>query len=286
LNDSWALIVLDACRYDRFRDIYPEYIEAETTPVAAAAKDTFGYLRKCWPEEYDVDYVTGAAPVTTQEFEFSEDEKADGLVFEGKDLYNIYGGYVPVDHINNIIEVWQDAWDESLGVCPPEPVTDRAIKVAPRSEQMVVHYFQPHEPYIGDTQILGNVNAVKEHLKGGAIGRGIWERVESGEITDNQLLEAYDSNLRRVMGEVALLINEISEEFDHIAVMGDHGEALGEYGQYTHSIQHPYVRVVPWGLIQGVNKNVISEISDRKTITEEGKNTMVETRLKELGYIE
>lgn len=150
-NNRWALIVLDACRYDRFDLISSEYLDVKTQPIAAAAHNTFGYLRECWDGCYDVDYVTGAAPVTTQAFDFSKDSiKADGLVFENEELKQKYKGYIPTDHIENIIEVWRESWDESLGVCPPEPVTDRAVAMAPESTQLVVHYFQPHEPYIGE----------------------------------------------------------------------------------------------------------------------------------------
>lgn len=285
-NEEWLLIVLDACRFDRFAEIAPEYIDSDVVPVAAAAEDTFGYLRECWPGVHDVNYVTGAAPVTNQEFDFDQNEKADGLVFEGDDLYEIYEGYVPKEHLENIIEVWKESWDETLGVCPPEPVTDKAIELAPRSNKMVVHYFQPHEPYIGDSRILGNVEAADEHLEGGAIGRGIWERVESGAITDTKLREAYGDNLRRVMGEVALLVHEVQEKFDNIAVMGDHGEALGEYDQYTHSIKHPYVRVVPWAEVDGVREASLPEPSNREGVGGEDNGELVEGRLRELGYLE
>lgn len=284
-SNNWALIVLDACRFDRFDQLASEYIEVETIPVSAAANDTFGYLRKCWSEKYNVDYVSGAAPVTTQDFDFSDDSiKADGIKFEGEELYRMYQGYTPSDHISNIYEVWKTSWDESLGVCPPEPVTDKALEIAPDADRLVVHYFQPHEPYIGDTKLLGNIDEVDDRLHGGAIGRGIWDRIESGEISDQQLRRAYDDNLRRVLTEVAVLIQGISGEFDNIAIMGDHGEALGEYNQYTHSISHPKVRLVPWGTIHGYNEDAVgNRFSSAETVT--STESSVENRLQDLGYI-
>ncbi|MDL0145391.1 hypothetical protein [Halobacterium salinarum] len=284
-DEEWALIVLDACRHDRFSKIAPNYIDVNIEPVAAEAEDTFGYLRTCWSGEHDVDYVTGAAPVTNQEFDFSNETiEADGLTFKGEGLKNMYKGYIPSDHISNIIEVWRDAWDESLGVCPPEPVTDRAIDIAPSSQRMVVHYFQPHEPYIGETKLLGDVSSADERLEGGAIGTGIWERVHSGEISDDDLLKAYDDNLRRVLDEVTLLLETLDQHFDRIAIMGDHGEALGEYGKYTHSIPHPYVRKVPWGIIQDFSSNSGTNRYQRSNPVDRHENS-VEDRLEELGYI-
>lgn len=122
-------------------------------------------------------------------------------------------------------------------------------------------------------------------MEGGAIGSGIYDRIQSGEISDNDLLKAYDENLRRVLKEVALLVDHISEYFDNIVIMGDHGEALGEYGEYKHRRQHPYVRVVPWGKINGIiNK---SNLPDRSVESKEVKkdDSSVEDRLRDLGYI-
>jgi hypothetical protein len=280
------LVVLDACRFDRFQKLAPEYLDVQTERVAANADNTFGYLRTCWDGSYDVQYVTGAAPVTTQEFDFSdEDLQADGLVFEGKELQRMYQGFVPADHISDIVEVWRDSWDESLGVCPPEPVTDRAIALAPQSPRLVVHYFQPHEPYIGETKLLGSVEDGADHLEGGAIGRDIWERIKSGEISDAQLKQAYDDNLRRVLAEVALFIDQVEDKYNRIAIMGDHGEALGEYGLYTHSITHPHVRMIPWAEINGVVEDAIPNRSVSAEFDEQKDDSSVEERLQDLGYL-
>jgi hypothetical protein len=285
-HGSWALIVLDACRFDRFDKIAPEYLDLNINPVAAAATDTFGYLRKCWNDDYKIKYITGAAPVTSQDFDWSkENVTADGLVFSGESLYNMYQGYTPTNHITDIIEVWRESWDESLGVCPPEPVTDRAITQSTNSNHMVVHYFQPHEPYIGKTKLLGDIESSPDHLKGGAIGTGIWKKVRSGEISDNELLQAYDDNLRRVLGEVSLLISHIWNEFDHICIMGDHGEALGKYGQYTHSIPHPKVRMVPWAVVNDIRHDSIPDRTINLNKPNKKDDISVESRLKDLGYI-
>lgn len=286
-GNSWALIVLDACRFDRFMNISQEYMDVEVEPISAAATNTFKYQKKCWPDEYDVDYITGAAPVTSQEFDFSDKNlKADGIAHKGDTLRDMYGGYIPNDHISNIIEVWREAWDESLGVCPPEPVTDRSIEMAPDSEKLVIHYFQPHEPYIGKTKLLGDIAKVEEHVKGGAIGRGIYERVQSGEVSDDYLLKAYDDNLRRVLKEVVLLFSHISTHFDRVIIMADHGEALGEYGKYKHSKRHPYVRKVPWGEIKGVNEKMLPDRKLKQNIVAEKDDSSVKDRLLDLGYME
>lgn len=284
-NDEWLLVVLDACRYDRFMNIYPEFLEADVIPITSAGKNTFDYLRKNWPDEYGFPYITAAAPVTSKEFDFSEaDVSANGLAISGDELRSVYQGYVPANHLHNIVEVWQQHWDEDLGVCPPEPVTDVALSYAKGTNQMVVHYFQPHAPYIGKKQELANKESVDtKSLEGGAISQGIWDRIKEDDITRDELMSLYDENLRRVLKEVVYLIDQV--EFENVVVMGDHGEALGEYGKYAHlHPYHPKVRLVPWATITEINTSMIQERGEyqyERQIT----NQQTEDRLHQLGYL-
>lgn len=278
----WLLIILDACRYREFASLTAEYLDCSISACVSEGSNTFEYVRNCWPHEHDVTYITGAPPITTQKFDFSNEElQAQGLMFDNDKLQELYQGYRPVDHISNIIEVWQTDWDSKLKVCPPEPVTDAAINVETGTDHLVVHYFQPHTPFIGEKSKISDVD-VPDQLQGGAIDFGIWEAVKAGKISHERLHELYRSNLHRVLGEVARLIHKT--EFENIAIMGDHGEALGEYGKYGHSHgYHPFVRIVPWAKVNKVN--LIPERQYKGNNPDDMTET-VETRLAELGYME
>lgn len=282
-SDNFCLVVLDACRYDVFAEMFEEYFIGGTEPIWATGRDTFEYLRFLWPEVYDFPYITAASPVTSEKFEFNNWDSARGLAASGQQLFDDYGGYVPSNHFPNLVEVWRSSWDESLGVCPPEPVTDTAVEVIDdtASNRAVVHYFQPHGPFIGDEEFLGSIEKYDTDVRGGGIEAGIWDAVRNGDITDRKLRRLYTSNLRRVLPAVCELIRRTS--FDKYVLMGDHGEALGEYGKYYHSIEHPKVRVVPWATIEGVRTDA-PEMWEY-TPSEPTKNKDTRARLRELGYI-
>lgn len=280
-RNKWCLIVLDACRFDFLADLFDSYFQGRIEPVWSPASDTFEYQRKNWGKEYEYPYVTGAAPITPKRINFNEPERhGDGLGFDNDTLRKKYKGYQPSEHLSNIDAVWQDSWDPELGVCPPEPVTERAKTKT--SDRLVVHYFQPHAPYIGEVTALGNKKNFEEQ-RGGAVSGDIWRRVREGEITDQDLRQLYQSNLERVLFAVAELIRFTAS--DKYIITGDHGEALGEYGRYAHSLDwHPYVRTVPWAEVFSVNDSVQS-MNDFE-IHSGNVNKDVGDRLKELGYID
>ncbi|PSP90561.1 hypothetical protein BRC90_01230 [Halobacteriales archaeon QS_4_69_34] len=73
---------------------------------------------------------------------------------------------------------------------------------------------------------------------------------------------------------------------DTVVIMGDHGEALGEYWTYAHPRKdHPYVLTAPWMEVTGVEADWRSRLTvpdvDQSTATEDSS---VAARLRELGY--
>ena len=284
-SDEWLLIILDACRYDRFEKYFDTYFEGEIKPIQSEGYNTFQYVQHTWPDFHEITYITGAAPINATKFDFNNDLELKGIADKNKRLAKRYSGYRPVDHIENIVEVWRTDWDEDLGVCPPEPVTSTAIRHAKDKPQMVVHYFQPHIPYIGEKRKLSDVQNVDERLQGGAIGMGIWKSAQKGNLSHEQLLELYDSNLKRVLNSVCEFI--LNTNYKNIVIMGDHGENLGEYGMYGHKVSNTYTRIVPWAVIESVRKR--PDIDNKKDPTGQTIQTddqaTVEDRLESLGYI-
>lgn len=53
-EEDWDyLIVLDACRYDKFKESYPDYLDGELRKVWSRASSTQPWLGKTFPDEYD-----------------------------------------------------------------------------------------------------------------------------------------------------------------------------------------------------------------------------------------
>lgn len=266
-NDEYLLIVLDACRYDAFASVAPEYLSFESLgPIRSAGRNTFEYVARCWPGTHDdVTYVSAATPVNGDPRSSYDDV-----------LREQYGGYVPSEHIGTIRDVWRESWDESIGITPPEPVTDAALEAD--GGPVVAHYFQPHAPYVGRQFLLGHTNDEDSRPnEGEPVDAPVWSRVRYGDVSRKELRRAYVSSLRRVLRAVRRLVTETTIET--VVVMGDHGEALGEYGIYGHpDLDHPDVRTVPWGVVRGVRH-------DPGTDGVESTGTSVEERLEDLGYL-
>ncbi|WP_353633803.1 hypothetical protein ABSL23_11150 [Halobacterium sp. NMX12-1] len=279
-KDNFLLIVLDACRYDYLKTLFGSFFYGDVRATRTVATNTFEYLQYNWPETYSYPYVTAATPVTSEEFKFDGEDSGDGLPQE--DLYEYYRGYTPNNHFLDLEEVWRDFWDEELRVCPPEPTTERAVERAADASRMVVHYFQPHAPFIGENRPGLSRERSSIHEENVKIDQDIWEAVKSGKISKKELRKYYKSNLLRVLASVSELI--VRTDFDRYVVIGDHGEALGEYGGFAHSIEHPFVNKVPWAKIEGVVESAPA-MWDYKSASSKDEMTTTRSRLQDLGYI-
>lgn len=282
LQDSgnYLLIVLDACRYDAFLDVFSDDFVGDIEPVASAARDTFEYLQVVWPDTYQVPYVSAAVPVNNEQIDFDE-----------TGVHHLYNGYQPPDHLHRIDPVWEAAWDRSIGACPPEPVLAQSLQYRD-ADSLVVHYQQPHTPYIGAERELGHANTDAANPGQVApVDKPIWDRVKRGDISDERLSELYWSNLERVRPAVLRTIDELLDEFKTVVVTADHGEALGELGVYAHprQPQHPKVRTVPWVVVselttRGKRAADGVDVPNPFSKTKSGDDDDLDERLRMLGY--
>ena len=242
-EEKFNIIILDACRFDYFKDEYEDFLSGDLKKVWSAGRDTFEYIKNIWPSYYDITYISGATPINSV---------VDESFLKGK-LRNLYDGYIPKRHVKEIIDVWNHGWDHSLGTVPPKEVTDAALKYSNR-KRLVIHYFQPHAPYIGSHKLLGyigkeysgvrDLELARAGVQGNPPDTKIWNAAKEGIISREELRLAYRSNLRLVLGEVKRLIQELGGK---IVVTSDHGELLGEDGFYAHSrINHPKLMEIPW----------------------------------------
>lgn len=238
-DDKWMLIVLDAARYDYFLSEAKIFFEDSdiVESVYSSGRDTAEYSMNTWDGYHqDVKYVSGAVPVSSK------------LSEEGADN-EFHQGYVADQHLD-IFDAWEVAWDDDLGAVLPEDVRKCAENRLGSYDQMVVHFFQPHGPYIGEKSYLGYTGDDTGPGSGNPSDEYVWHKIENGEITDRELKEMYRSNLKRVLGEVVELLEQVDDD-RRVVITGDHGEMLGESGLYAHDrINHPLLRKVPWLEVQ------------------------------------
>ncbi|MFC2154733.1 hypothetical protein ACFLRC_04560 [Candidatus Altiarchaeota archaeon] len=251
MEEDWdVLILLDAARYDKFRDTYKPYLEGDLQPAIAPSTCTIEWLNKVFPNVYDnVTYISSNPYVNKGETE----------------NYNAGLGYIAKNHFSEIREVWLTGYDESLGSIPPDEITNaflEEVKKKPNT-RYILHYMQPHYPYIGEKH-----RPPAEDRQRSKLGRFIEDELGNSifwfvariyhynrKIPEEKIVEekgidglhrAYTENL-----EVALeSISHIPEEYDgKILITADHGEFLGEYEIYRHSCSLFGVKEnteVPW----------------------------------------
>lgn len=280
-NEEFVLVILDACRYDLFDEIYKDYLTGDLDRVWASGRWTAEYCERTWTEKYDLTYIN-SIPVFSDFY---------------LELRNM--DFRPSEHIRDIVHMWDHEWDPSLGTTPPEEVTDEALRHAnaDKPTRIVAHYAQPHVPYIGKETIDAwssdeiasseTISDLQDLLSQDTKRptQTVLEKIRSGEVDDDELKKSYQSNLHYVMKEVVRLIQRVDYP---VIITADHGEHLGEKGHYLHEEDSTVVRQIPWLL---VNKNKVEAKSNKKRSSNAyashkytGSESKLEDHLRNLGY--
>lgn len=263
-QDSFALVILDSCRMDYFQDEIDSYLTGDLNRVYTPVTATIDYTRTTWTDYYDLNYVT-AMPAPTDH------------AFERKDLR-----YRPTDHISDFTHVWRDSQNQELGSVTPEELTEQALQKG--GEKMVVHYAQPHAPYIGEKRLRGSENSIEwgESLQEIYKKMGRYN-LQDKTIPDEELRAAYRSNLQRVLASVQDLVAHLDRP---IVITADHGELLGEDGRYIHGgKRHPHLCEVPWFTVDESIMGDFKKDTDYDSSSEKVTEQEVEEQLKNLGYM-
>ena len=314
MDEAWDyLIILDACRYDVFVEVYREYLEGNLERRDSAGSSTVDWRDKALTGRHDDvvyissnPYINSAMPVK---------------------------GYKGSDHFAHVYDVWSGSWDEERGTVLPASVTGAAL-LALRDhpgKRQIVHYLQPHAPYLsldmdsagfpvpdlpGDRVLTGvddkgekGVRAALLKLlsaicyKTGILGDNpVWKLRQwlgmepaspmdavRRKYGDPGLRTAYRENLRMVLKEVQELVRYLA---GRIIITSDHGELLGEKGRYSHfgGSDDPLLTGVPWLVIDKKDRQdpIVSGAAGEGAAGRSGgeDEARIRARLKALGYID
>jgi hypothetical protein len=255
--EDWdTLVILDACRYDYFVEQSTLDGTLESRISRASATREWVHANFTDRQLHDVVYVS-ANP--------NYRKVADDIGAE----------------VHAYIDVWQD--DNLVGeqntIVPPETVTEHALDAAEQypNKRLLVHYVQPHYPFIGPTG--------EEHFDPAAT---LKEVSQEYDLTGGLLDRAYRENLDVVLDEAERLLDALDGK---AVVSADHGELLGErlsplplraYGHPNGVYVEELVKI-PW-LVQlnGERKETISEAPTEHSEVDENA---LEEQLRNLGYV-
>jgi hypothetical protein len=258
-----TLVVLDACRADLFEEVidvdrFDEY-RAETSKASATPE----WLPVTFPDEYgDTVYVSGNPQVSR---------------------------HVP-DRWHELVEVWDEAWDEEAQVIRAAPIVDAAIEAREQypDKRLVVHLMQPHVPFVDRPdlqfctyQLFGDLD-----MEGDDRAGNVFEAAAKGVVDEDEMWAAYGDNLRYAMDEVDRLLDAFDER---VVLTSDHGNVVQarswplpfRYHQHLPYHRHPGLVTVPWAVVDGPR---IDATDDGVASDSGAESDAVDDRLRALGY--
>lgn len=275
MEEDWDnLILLDACRYDLFYE--NNTIKGESGYRISKGSNSPEFISKNFNGKYhDTIYISG----------------------------NPFLVDIEPKTFHKIISVF-DEWDGEVHTIPPDAIKRTALDIYHQypNKRLIIHFMQPHIPFLGPTgdQIRKEIQKVtspkgwghtppdsdnsKEKIEG--VKESFAPTLDGVNIGKEEIRTAYVENLQIVLEHVSELLSEIEGKS---VISADHGEHLGEQVWPTSEevYDHPKVfttelRKVPW---------FIPEYDDRREIKPDppGQNTSVEInerdeKLEALGY--
>lgn len=261
-KDWTVMIILDACRYDYFEEVYDDYLSGELKKVESEGTWTGNWLKRTFDGVWsDVAYVSGTAMVNNT----------------NKERF----GFRPKDTFPNIIDAWKKVCENEWMLMKPSALgrITRRTRARHPGKRIIAHFMQPHGPYRKNPD-RPNKKSDNEKEKAGIEGLenlkfllqdfivkvmgyskaklfrdvcqelGICDKGNIEEISEkfgnSTLRYFYRDNLKWVLSEVQNLIRRLPDK--NIIVTSDHGECLGEENEYGHNryYDHPIIKNVPW----------------------------------------
>lgn len=271
LEEDWDhAIILDAARYDVFKNVYPEYFEGELEKRRSKGSATPEWAAKVLKGRHNINW-------------FSANPFINGIGLPLNEIGAVDYETTPSEHIANVIDLWDEEWDDAIGSVTPEAVNqeffERRNNLAGRRN--VIHYMQPHAPFLGRGKsrinkhlqksfsqlkkdgkksgfmpgkfseympdLIGKLEDTETAMKLGllsSLDRSSLLEVLTGD-TEEKLMEYYEENMRMVMDSASKLVKELDGK---VIITSDHGEAFGEQGVWEHHVEThiPVLVEVPW----------------------------------------
>ncbi len=273
-KENWDyLIILDACRYDYFKEVYSQYFKGGLKKVKSRGSSTEEWLEKNFPDEYDYTYISSNPYIN------GKGVSLDDMMKGRKSRWNA------INHFKEIIDVWDSNWNKKKGTVLPEEVSKTAKKHKTK-KPLIIHYLQPHGPYITKKEnkyFSFNLNEKAAGKKrNNKIKDSIWfllatpfhqlpfrwqkkikkllgiytkndlERIEEEE-GEKKLKGYYKKNLSAVMKSIQKMCKSLDGK---VIITADHGENFGEGGIWGHQYEsdNELLRTVPWFTVKGVKE--------------------------------
>lgn len=270
------LLILDACRYDVSEDVVDLDGDLGHVVSRGSHSEEFCNANFAGRTFYDTVYVTAnghGARIGNGVFH--------DMVFTGNDPseYERFDAIHP--ELNSLLPSTVHAAASEARIEYPD-------------KRIIVHFVQPHQPYLGDRAKELRVRLEEEGVRvktenpdgfrngdGETMVTTLAQAAENGYITEEEFREVYIENPRTVLEYVSDLITEWDGKK---VITADHGNLLGKDGIFGHPRGRYDVelRNVPWMVIESGRRPTITE--DRPTESTAIDDRKLERQLELLGY--
>lgn len=258
MDENWDyLIILDACRYDSFKEV--NWIKGNLKKKISLGSHTEEWARENFQGDYsDTVYVSGNPQIS-------------------KVKCKKHFGKVPFFKIE---EVWDYGWDEEEEYLPPRVVSSSALEISEKypEKRFIIHYLQPHWPFPPESELskskldsirleldkdnliwklTGKFSRINQDLALALKSRkrrggNIWAYLRNGDVSVDKAKAAYKENLKKVLEEV----EELTEKLEGKKIVtSDHGNLFGERWIYGHPLgfRIPELIEIPWLEVEETN---------------------------------
>lgn len=268
MEKDWdVLLLLDGCR----ADLYEEVASRSVDTIVSRGSSTPQFMTENFAGRQFTDtvYVT-ANPQT-----------------------NIHAGNSFVEMVN----VWEDHWDEEWSTVQPKAMTDVVKETAERypEKRLIVHFMQPHYPFIDYPDVLYDGLKVRDEVLGNQVdtsGQHItpWTALARGDVDADTVWEAYRHNLELVYP----VARELAQELTGKAVItSDHGNGVGEFAWpfpvrvygHTDGLYMPELVRVSWDVYESDERREITHADAISDAVADADSATVDDRLRDLGYL-
>lgn len=273
-------IVLDACRYDFFKEFYRFFFDGSLKKVISKGSCTPEWFRNTFTSTYKDTVYISANPFINS-------------------LDVVVAGCHAKSRFAQVIDVWNRSWDPLLGTVLPQNVNKALLDLLDSrgDKRIIVHYLQPHAPYISPryfvagfptpelsrgrvlqgitcdagsgaskylSKLLTAVGKVAVKL---GLGTGLVLRVRDAlklppisplDATRRLhgvrgLRRAYIENLLVVLETIIFALEGLN---GRVVITSDHGEFLGERSMFSHpcGVRDPILTHVPYFVVKRVKK--------------------------------
>ncbi|WP_158854448.1 hypothetical protein [Halorhabdus sp. CUG00001] len=294
---DWATETNERVREDGWRGVKESAYEFYVGLWRNVGK-RINYGTPIWDEEWDICLVLDACrwdlipevdrPYLTNDWKYSVASSSGEWIpktFDGRDTSDV--AYVTANpYSKNLLdassfalldEVWEYGFDRDLRTIPADVVTDQALTAwADDPDRMVVHYMQPHHPFVPNPMDQGLPRQEFDSQP----WDNVWHKLRKGEVERDEVWDGYVANLEYVLNHVETLLHNADAD---VLITSDHGNVLGEWGMYAHPDWVPLrsLKRVPWITTRAEDRGDYEPVDHS---TREDERIDRDHQLEALGY--